>query len=168
MSNVNPNHYKVAGRERQGDGLLQERHRQAFAGNRARDRFEARQVPSGPSAPAPEDAGATAAATAEEPVRPTTSEVSQRSAPGRRTATAVKKTVKTPAAKNAKKAAPAAAKRATSKTKKAAKPAKRAGKSAKTAATSAARKRTSAAASPKKTSRTKARATRGGRKTRAS
>lgn len=39
-SNVNPNHYKVAGRDRQGEGILQERHKQKHAQSLARKRFE--------------------------------------------------------------------------------------------------------------------------------
>jgi hypothetical protein len=39
-SNVNPNHYKVAGRERQGEDIVQERHRQKHAQSLARARSE--------------------------------------------------------------------------------------------------------------------------------
>jgi hypothetical protein len=39
-SNVNPDHYKAAGRERQGENILQERHRQKHAQSLARERFE--------------------------------------------------------------------------------------------------------------------------------
>jgi hypothetical protein len=42
-SNVNPNHYKVAGRERQGEDILQVRHRQKLSQSLARERFENRQ-----------------------------------------------------------------------------------------------------------------------------
>lgn len=42
-SNVNPNHYKVAGRERQGEDILQQRHKQKLAESLARERFEPRQ-----------------------------------------------------------------------------------------------------------------------------
>jgi hypothetical protein len=41
-SNVNPNHYKVAGRERQGEDILQHRHKQKLAETLARERFEPR------------------------------------------------------------------------------------------------------------------------------
>jgi hypothetical protein len=41
-SNVNPNHYKVAGRERQGEDILQQRHKQKLAESLARERFEPR------------------------------------------------------------------------------------------------------------------------------
>ena len=41
-SNVNPNHYKVAGRERQGEDILQQRHKQKLAETLARERFEPR------------------------------------------------------------------------------------------------------------------------------
>jgi hypothetical protein len=42
--NVNPDHYKVAGRERQGEQIVQERERQAFAQQRAdAERWQARQ-----------------------------------------------------------------------------------------------------------------------------
>lgn len=39
-SNVNPNHYKVAGRERQGEDIAQIRHKQKLAENQARRRSE--------------------------------------------------------------------------------------------------------------------------------
>jgi hypothetical protein len=41
-SNVNPDHYKMAGRERQGEDILQTRHRQRRAQILARERFEPR------------------------------------------------------------------------------------------------------------------------------
>jgi hypothetical protein len=41
-SNVNPNHYKVAGRERQGEDIQQQRHKQKLAESLARERFEPR------------------------------------------------------------------------------------------------------------------------------
>jgi hypothetical protein len=41
-SNVNPNHYKVAGRERQGEDILQQRHKQRLAESRTRERFGSR------------------------------------------------------------------------------------------------------------------------------
>jgi hypothetical protein len=47
-SNVNPNHYKVAGRERQGEDILQERHKQTHAESLA----EARIGPPGQAADA--------------------------------------------------------------------------------------------------------------------
>jgi hypothetical protein len=37
-SNVNPNHYKTAGRERQGEEVLQELHRQTYAQAKATPR----------------------------------------------------------------------------------------------------------------------------------
>jgi hypothetical protein len=40
-SNVNPNHYKVAGRERQGEDILQTRHKQKHAKNLVRGRSTA-------------------------------------------------------------------------------------------------------------------------------
>jgi len=36
--NVNPDHYKTAGRERQGDDIVQEIHRQKFAQAKAADK----------------------------------------------------------------------------------------------------------------------------------
>ena len=39
---MNPNHYKVAGRERQGEDILQQRHKQKLAETLARERFEPR------------------------------------------------------------------------------------------------------------------------------
>ncbi len=50
-NNVNPNHYKVAGRDRQGEAILQERHRQKFARSLVRERFEAGVAPLSPAAP---------------------------------------------------------------------------------------------------------------------
>lgn len=50
-NNVNPNHYKVAGRDRQGEAILQERHRQKFARSLVRERFEAGAAPLSPAAP---------------------------------------------------------------------------------------------------------------------
>ena len=47
-SNVNPNHYKVAGRERQGEDILQQRHKQKLAETLARERFEPRPAYTGP------------------------------------------------------------------------------------------------------------------------
>ena len=85
MSNVNPNHYKVAGRERQGDGLLQERHRQKFAGSRVRDRFEARQPPFVPATAGLEgEAAEIATGPVDESARPTTPEGPKRATTSRR------------------------------------------------------------------------------------
>ena len=48
--NVNPDHYKVAGRERQGEDILQTRNKQKLAQSLVRERFEMRQaVPAGTS-----------------------------------------------------------------------------------------------------------------------
>ena len=48
--NVNPDHYKVAGRERQGEDILQARNKQKLAQSLVRERFEMRQaVPAGTS-----------------------------------------------------------------------------------------------------------------------
>ena len=47
-SNVNPNHYKVAGRERQGEDILQERHKQKLAESLTRQRFDSRPPYIGP------------------------------------------------------------------------------------------------------------------------
>jgi hypothetical protein len=35
-SNVNPDHYKIAGRERQGEDIVQEAHRQKYAEEQAK------------------------------------------------------------------------------------------------------------------------------------
>lgn len=45
--NVNPDHYKVAGRERQGEDILQEEHKQRFtkAEERAKGDDEPRSAP---------------------------------------------------------------------------------------------------------------------------
>ena len=61
--NVNPDHYKVAGRARQGEDILQARNKQKLAQSVVRERFAMRQsVPAGtdPSAfpSAPSDASA--------------------------------------------------------------------------------------------------------------
>jgi hypothetical protein len=72
-SNVNPNHYKVAGRDRQGEGILQERHKQKHAQSLARKRFEqttlprATEGPAGALAPAPSPGPLRPSAAAEEP-----------------------------------------------------------------------------------------------------
>src|SRR5688500_13733267 len=48
--NANPDHYKVAGRERQGEDILQPRNKQKLAQSAVRERFEMRQaVPAGTS-----------------------------------------------------------------------------------------------------------------------
>jgi hypothetical protein len=41
-SNVHPDHYKVAGRDRQGEDILQARHKQKHSQILARERFEPR------------------------------------------------------------------------------------------------------------------------------
>ena len=51
-SNVNPNHYKVAGRERQGEDIAQARNKQKLAENVARRRTENRCEISETGAPA--------------------------------------------------------------------------------------------------------------------
>ena len=44
--NVNPDHYKVAGRERQGDAIIQNLQRQQFAQQQAQtDRWQAKHGP---------------------------------------------------------------------------------------------------------------------------
>jgi hypothetical protein len=42
--NVNPNHYKVAGRDRQGEDILQARNKQKLAQSLAQERFEMQQA----------------------------------------------------------------------------------------------------------------------------
>ena len=54
-NNVNPNHYKIAGRDRQGEDILQSRHKERFALNQARERFEQRQPLPFASAPAQDE-----------------------------------------------------------------------------------------------------------------
>ena len=61
--NVNPDHYKVAGREQQGEDILQARNKQNLAQSVVRERFAMRQsVPAGPDPSAfpsaPSDASA--------------------------------------------------------------------------------------------------------------
>src|SRR5687767_15724274 len=51
--NVNPDHYKVAGRERQGEDILQSRNKQKLAQSLVRQRFEMRQA--GPTGTSPAD-----------------------------------------------------------------------------------------------------------------
>ena len=51
--NVNPDHYKVAGRERQGKDVLQARNKQNLAQSVVRERFESRQAV--PAATSPTD-----------------------------------------------------------------------------------------------------------------
>lgn len=51
--NVNPNHYKVAGRERQGEDILQAQHRQKHAQSLAAARFQGRMQAPPPVVPAP-------------------------------------------------------------------------------------------------------------------
>ncbi|MBI2835163.1 MAG: hypothetical protein HYX76_12130 [Acidobacteria bacterium] len=43
-NNVNPDHYRVKGRERQGENLLHEEHRHRLADTRARTRWDAQQT----------------------------------------------------------------------------------------------------------------------------
>ena len=50
-SNVNPDHYKIAGRERQGEDILQVRHKQKRAQMLAQERFEPRLTPSSHARP---------------------------------------------------------------------------------------------------------------------
>ena len=50
--NVNPNHYKVAGRERQGEDILQARNKQMLAQSLVRERFEMRQAAPAGTSPA--------------------------------------------------------------------------------------------------------------------
>lgn len=53
-SNVNPNHFKLAGRERQGEDIAQARHKQKHAQSLVRVRYESQAfAPKRPLAPAP-------------------------------------------------------------------------------------------------------------------
>ena len=108
--NVNPNHYKVAGRDRQGEDILQARNKQKLAQSLVRERFEMRQaLPPGispadpstfPSTPSlanePQERGASDEAAVEKRDEPTSrggETARRRTAPARsrRTATAAKK-----------------------------------------------------------------------------
>ena len=99
--NVNPAHYKVAGRERQGEDILQGRNKQKFAQSVVRERFEMRQAaPAGtspadpstfPSAPSVATARQESGSSDETPLEPGGEAASSRraAAPARRpTATA--------------------------------------------------------------------------------
>jgi hypothetical protein len=65
--NVNPNHYKVAGRDRQGEDILQARNKQKLAQSLARERFEMQQALPAGSLPTGLAAFPKAASTANEP-----------------------------------------------------------------------------------------------------
>ena len=94
--NVNPNHYKVAGRERQGEEILQARNKQKLAQSVVRERFEMRQAaPAGtspadpstfPSAPSVANARQVSGSSAETPPEPGDNAASSRlaAAPARR------------------------------------------------------------------------------------
>ncbi len=59
-NNVNPNHYKTAGRERQGDDIVQEIHKQEFAQSKAsagKENFIPGAAPVGESEPSNEQTG---------------------------------------------------------------------------------------------------------------
>ena len=108
--NVNPNHYKVAGRDRQGEDILQAQNKQKLAQSLARERFEMQQtLPAGSlptglatfpraasTANEPEGRGASDEAAVEKRDEPTSrggETARRRTAPARsrRTATAAKK-----------------------------------------------------------------------------
>lgn len=66
-SNVNPNHYKVAGRERQGEDIVQARHKQKHAQSRVRARFQSHARSDRPArVPGPPPSGAAPAPTAKQ------------------------------------------------------------------------------------------------------
>ncbi len=56
-SNVNPDHYKTGGRERQGDDVAHDRERQEYAQEEARIRFEKRANRGAPANPGAKPAG---------------------------------------------------------------------------------------------------------------
>ena len=100
-NNVNPNHYKVAGRDRQGEDILQERHKQKHARSLARERFEPRGItpsPAGPRrgalVPGPPPPGPSAKSTAKQ--APAANPLARKKAAtsSARAATAEKKTAK--------------------------------------------------------------------------
>ena len=94
--NVNPNHYKVAGRERQGEEILQARNKQKLAQSVVRERFEMRQAaPAGtspadpstfPSAPSVENARQEGGSSGKTPTEPDNDAAASRraAAPARR------------------------------------------------------------------------------------
>jgi hypothetical protein len=122
-SNVNPNHYKVAGRDRQGEGILQERHKQKHAQSLARERFEqttvsrAAEGPAGALVPAPSPGPSRPSAQAEEPptranqTTPTKQKARKPSSTARKRTTAAV-TKKAPAARASTRAKTSAKKRA--------------------------------------------------------
>lgn len=93
-SNVHPDHYKVAGRDRQGEDILQARHKQERAQILARERFETRLTTPAGSAPTSKPAAVEA---------PAAKPSARKKATTTRGAakTAVKKTAKTGAGKAA-------------------------------------------------------------------
>jgi hypothetical protein len=123
-SNVNPNHYKIAGRDRQGEGILQERHKQKHAQSLALERFEqttpsrATPGPAGAPVPAPSPGPSRpSAATEESPTRvnqaaPAKPKARKPASTARRRTTATV-TKKAPAARASTRAKTSAPKRAT-------------------------------------------------------
>src|SRR5688500_8777883 len=117
--NVNPDHYKVAGRERQGEDILQARNKQKLAQSAVRERFEKRQaVPAGtspadpsacPSEPSVASARQESGSSGEMAPEP-----GEKPASGRRAAAPARKST---AAARSRKGAPAAKKRTASSTK---------------------------------------------------
>jgi hypothetical protein len=109
-SNVNPDHYKTAGRERQGEDILQVRHKQKRAQMLAQERFEPRLTTSthasrgrGALVPGPPPPGPAPKSTAKQ-------------APSRKQTARMKATTTRGAAKAAaKKPAPTGARRASAK-----------------------------------------------------
>jgi hypothetical protein len=107
-SNVHPDHYKIAGRERQGEDILQVRHKQKRAQILARERFEPRLTTSaharpgrGALVPGPPPPGTAPKSTAKQ--APGAQRTARTQAPTTRRAakTAVKKTAKTGASRAA-------------------------------------------------------------------
>lgn len=69
-SNVNPAHYKVKGRERQGEDVIHEMHKQAFSRQTADEHWQAKQDQPAPPHP-PEQAAAEQAAAEPPAAKPT-------------------------------------------------------------------------------------------------
>ena len=116
-NNVNPNHYKVAGRARQGEDILQQRHKQKHAQFLARERFEAHQSDAAPTAtePTPETTSEASPEPTAQQAPAQKSETGPKANPGKKAAVprrAATAAAKAPSQKGAKKQAPAQTARA--------------------------------------------------------
>jgi hypothetical protein len=83
-SNVNPNHYKVAGRERQGEDIAQIRNKQRLAESQVRARYDRDAIFPKPPPPVASEAPEPEAAAAAENVSETARTAAAKQAPARR------------------------------------------------------------------------------------